>query len=81
MKITFGGSKKMTITNYPYEPIQVESVLLVEKEVADDFDLKSLDNLQEKVNNLIDKDLESKMDKSAKKQIELRNRIKNMTQD
>jgi len=81
MKITFGGHKRMTVTNQPYEPIQVESVLIIEKEVEDGTDIKSFEKLQEKVNVMLDKDLENKVKETIQSQQKTRNKMKSILRE
>jgi hypothetical protein len=76
MKITVGGSSSMTITAKPYEPIKVESSLFIEKEVDDDADIEEVEEqYQEKVNKLLQKDLDKKITVVARKQNELRGKL------
>lgn len=76
MKITVGGSSSMTITTKPYEPIKVESSLFIEKEVDDDTDIEELqEQYQEKVNKLLQKDLDKKAKNIAKEQKEFKNNL------
>lgn len=77
MKITFGGHKRMTISNQPYEPVQVESVLIIEKDVEHMTD-DEITALQDKVNRLLDKDLEKKVSEAVKVQQKTRNNMKNL---
>lgn len=78
MKMTFGGHMSMTLTNKPYEPIKVESVLILEKEVSDDLDAKSMEQLQNKVNTKLKDDLKNKINIVSKEQNEARKRIQEM---
>lgn len=75
MKMTFGGHMSMTLTNKPYEPVKVESVLILEKEVSDDLDAKSMEQLQNKVNTKLKDDLKNKINIVSKEQNEARKRI------
>lgn len=80
MKITFGGHKRMTISNQPYEPVQVESVLIIEKE-GEEFKPSEIEELQERANRLIDKDLENKIAEALKSQQRTRNKMKRILED
>jgi len=81
MKVTFGGHKRMTLTNQPYEPIQVESTLIIEKEVEDGTDMSTFEKLQEKVNSMLDKDLEKKVKETVQLQQKSRNRMKSILRE
>lgn len=76
MKVTFGGHKKMTIQNQPYETISVESTLIIEKEAPDNMDLSDIEEYQNKVNAMLDKDLEKKAKETLQAQQRTRNRMK-----
>lgn len=76
MKITVGGTMTMTVMNHPYEPIKVESTFHIEQEVNDAVDPQDVqEKYQEKVNKLIEKDLDNKMRVAAKKQSELKAKL------
>lgn len=81
MKVTFGGHKRMTLSNQPYEPVQVESVLIIEKDVEDGTDMKTFEKLQEKVNAMLDKDLENKVKETVQLQQKTRNRMKSILRE
>ena len=81
MKITFCGHKRMTLGNQPYEPVQVQSIFIVEKEVPDEFQLSSLNTFQEKVNKILDDDLEKKISEALKLQQKTRNKMKLILKD
>ncbi len=76
MKISISGSKKMTIGNQPYEPIQVESAMIIEKEVPDDWD--EYEEIQFKINKFLDKDLEKKAQETLVLQQKTRNKMKSI---
>lgn len=77
MKITVGGSMSMTLMNEPYSPVKCESVLHIEREVPDDTPEEQLEGkFQERINTLLEKDLDKKIRMAAKKQQELKNKIK-----
>jgi len=78
MKVTFGGSKSMTLMNNPYEPVKVESILTIEKEVPEGTNISDFEALQEKINIMLEKDLENKMKEVSLKQKELRRKLKSM---
>ena len=79
MKITISGSKKMTIGNQPYEPIQVESSIIIEKEVSDKW--SEYEDFQFKINQMLDKDLEKKAHETLKLQQKTRNKMKSILSD
>lgn len=81
MKITIGGHKRMTLSNQPYEPVQVESVLIIEKEFDDDIDDESIAGYQNKVNRLLEADLEKKIAQALKSQQRTRNKMKAIVRD
>lgn len=76
MKITISSSKKITLTNKPFEPIQVETSIIIEKEVDEDWD--DYEAMQNKLSNLLDKDLEKKAKETFVVQEKVRNEIKNL---
>jgi len=75
MKITIGGTLGLTISHIPYSPVKVETTFIIEKEVDD---LESIDKLKEKVDNFLESDLEKKMNKTIRKQLELKKKINNL---
>jgi hypothetical protein len=79
MKVTISGSKKMTIGNQPYEPIQVESAMIIEKEVSEKWD--EYEELQFKINQFLDKDLEKKAQETLRLQQKTRNKMKSILND
>jgi len=76
VKITISSSKKITLTNKPFEPIQVETSIIIEKEVDEDWD--DYEAMQNKLSNLLDKDLEKKAKETFVVQEKVRNEIKNL---
>lgn len=76
MKVTISGSKKITIGNQPYEPIQVESAMIIEKEVPDEWNEYEL--IQFKINQFLDKDLEKKAHETLVLQQKTRNKMKSI---
>jgi len=78
MKITFGGSQRMTIQNQPYETVSVESVLIIEKEFDVDPNTELLEELQEKANLMMKKDVEKKATIALKSQQETKNKMKSI---
>ena len=75
MKIVFGGSKKMTIVNKPYEPIMAESTLTIEREFKDEPLEEEVLELQEKVNKILQKDLDRKVQETLRLQQETRSNM------
>jgi len=76
VKITISSSKKITLTNKPFEPIQVETSIIIENEVDEDWD--DYEAMQNKLSNLLDKDLEKKAKETFVVQEKVRNEIKNL---
>jgi hypothetical protein len=77
MKITVGGSMSMTLMNEPYSPIKCESVLHIEREVSDETPQDQLEEkYQNKINSLLEKDLDKKVRAASAKQKELKARLK-----
>jgi len=81
MKVTIGGSKKITIGNQPYEPIQAESVFIIEKEMPDDTKVSEYEKIQDKINEYLDKDLEKKVEQTLRLQQKTRNKMKLLLKD
>lgn len=78
MRVSFGGTVSMTIMNQPYEPIKVESTLVIEKELSEDIEDGVIAEMQEKVNAAIMKDLQNKMNSSISKKKQIKENIKNI---
>jgi hypothetical protein len=76
MKVTIGGSKKITIGNQPYEPIQAESVFIIEKEMSEDIKGSEYEKIQDKINEYLEKDLEKKVEQTLKLQQKTRGKMK-----
>lgn len=81
MKVTLGGNKKMTIGNQPYEPIQAESSILIEKELDDKISDSDIVKLQDRISKLLDEDLAKKVEQTLKLQMKTRNRMKSILSD
>lgn len=83
MLVTMGGHKRMTIGNQPYEPVQVESIFIIEQEMGDS--LKTTDEhfieMQNKINRILDQDLERKVSETLKLQQKTRNRMKSILKE
>lgn len=78
-KITVSGSKRITLMNKPYEPIVVETSLTIEKDLEED--VKIVD-VQERINKILDEDLERKAAETLRKQNSIRKRISHiLTED
>jgi hypothetical protein len=75
MKIIFGGTKRMTIGNKPYEPIMAESNLTIEREYDREPLEEEVIEMQEKVNRILDKDLDKKVTETLKLQQKSRNKM------
>jgi hypothetical protein len=80
MLITMGGHKRMTIGNQPYEPVQVESVFIIEQEMSDTTKItdEHFVEMQNKINRVLDQDLERKVTETLKLQQKTRNRMKSL---
>lgn len=75
MKITFGGTKRMTIGNKPYEPIMAESTLTIEREYKTEPLEEEVLELQDKVNRILDRDLDKKVEETLRLQQKSRNKM------
>lgn len=79
MKIKVGGSASMKIMIFQYEPIEVSSTLEIEEEFNDSEEAqKWLEAQGDKINESIKMDLDRKARDIAKKQSELRKKLKDM---
>ncbi|MFW6225630.1 MAG: hypothetical protein ACOC3V_01560 [bacterium] len=77
MKITIGGTKKMTLSKVSYSPVAAESTFIIEVD-TDDYNQDEIDKMQEKANNFITKDLRIKMKELLNDQDELLNKAKKL---
>lgn len=77
-KITVGGSKKFTLMNQPYEPIVVESTIIIEKELDENV---KVSEVQERINKMLDDDLKKKAEETLKAQESIRKRMKQILAD
>lgn len=79
MKIKIGGTASMKLMVFQYEPIEVSSTWEVEKEFDDeDAALGWAATENEKINTYLKNDLEIKAKNIAKKQSDLKKKIKDM---
>lgn len=77
MKIQVGGNVGMKMMVRQYEPIDVNSTFMIEKEVDDDADLDELHaELTEKTNQILKDDLGKKAKMIIKQQKELNEKIR-----
>jgi len=73
MKVTVGNSVGMTISPKPYESIRVETTFMIEKDIKEGEE----EALFEKVEKKIMEDLENKIRKVYKKQLDLKSSLNN----
>lgn len=77
MKVQIGGSVGMKMMVRQYEPIDVNSTFMIEKEVDDNIDLDELHaELTEKANLILKEDLGKKAKMIIKQQKELNEKIR-----
>ena len=69
MKITVTAEKRATLTLNAYEPVAVQSSVSIERDVSDDTDVdKFVEKQNEKLNNLLDKNIDMQMRSICRKQ-------------
>jgi hypothetical protein len=77
-KVTVGGSKKITLMNQPYEPIVVESTIMIEKELDENV---KVTEVQDRINKMLDDDLKKKAEEVLRAQESIRKRMKQILAD
>lgn len=77
MKVNLGGSASIKIMVFQYEPIEVTTSFSIEKEFKTDEEANDYAISQsEKINEFLKQDLEKKVKEVAKKQSDLKKKLK-----